>query len=578
MVFKMRILSLGIFSTLFAIGVVTSPRVYGQAATTDTSSDVSNDPVYQSWEAIADVQGCFQCHSTPPPGRPDLSFSRRIELALWVRNDKHAIARRRVEPLTEDQLVGELNKLQDKYSMSIDQVRQWGGLSNILSFQICDKLGYDVSTQGGYDLFLNNCATCHGGYRRGKAGEAAAFSRAEKYQPGISCNYCHQDDAPGASGDWIDKHGVTKAATEWRNLSPEQKTAQGMSDLVNVGTQAANCFDCHIGNRDKNMFVTHVMFAAGHPPLPGIELQTFCSQMPQHWVDEAQVFKSLTEAQFAGRDEYFKTNFPQLYADGKLTPDRTYFQTRKLMIGALAARLQVVELLADSATTERWADYSLYDCAACHHELREPSARQARGYAGAPGRPRQYEWPDALIGVALDVAGPDVRKEVDAKEQKLALAFSMTPFGEPRVVGPVAKELTESLQKAIEAAEGRPFTAVPARAIIKLLAQTPSDKLLVYDSARQVVWAIGAIAAELEAAGEPLPQNLAAMIASLGEPTIAGIETTLPAGRKTFIYRANLDAELERKAAFDIQVLRPKLDMIAREIVIKPAVPVAMAR
>lgn len=551
-----------------------STLVAQESASADANSTTATDPVFLAWQKQSGVQACGQCHYQPGGGfaKPDVSFSRQNELKFWLANDKHAIARRRVEPLNKEELEDEATKLVTELQLS-SLPADWFGASNVLSRRICDKLSYDVATPEGYTTFRNNCLTCHGGYSGENANQD--FAKDGGAQPGISCNFCHQNEENTA---WIQQHGVQDAGKKWRNLSPAEKNAAGMRDLVNVGTQAANCYDCHIGNRDKNMFVTHVMYAAGHPPLPGIELQTFCSSMPQHWQLESAVSTSLEKVSPEVRDNYFKQNFPALFAASpkSVTPGATLWNTRKIVIGAIAARLHGVSLLADSATPERWADYSLYDCAACHHELREPSRRQARGYAGAPGRPRQFEWPEVLLGVALDVAGKDpktntsLRIKVSETEQKLATAFAQVPFGEPTTVASVATELQSMLEVALNLVQSKPITAAGGREVIKRLANTPKTKLLVYDSGRQIVWAIQAIAAELESVGEPLPAELAAKIAALSDPAVTGIEATLPAGRQVFIYPENLNADLERKASYLPDRLAENLAAIAKEIVVLP--------
>jgi hypothetical protein len=546
-------------------GVLTSSRLIAQEATTESNSEAV-DLVRQSWANQTSVTACDQCHYQPRGGiaRADTSFSRQDELRFWLENDKHAIARRRVEPLNIDELSEASEKLRD--TLKAQRLpADWFGASNALSRRICDKLGFDVTQPEGYAKFRDACLTCHGGYQ----GEQynVHFAKDDQAQPGISCNYCHQIDG---KEDWIDVHGGINAATTWRNRTPEEKAALGMRDLVNVGVQAATCYDCHIGNREKNMFVTHVMYAAGHPPLPGIELQTFCESMPQHWQKESDLYKSLEAASFGGLDGYFLINYPTLFEDDrilKLSPQQTYWNTRKIISGAVAARVHTLDLLVQSATPEHWADYSLYDCAACHHELREPSGRQLRGYEGAPGRPRQAEWSQALLDVALVVAGQD-RAEIESLEAKLAAAFAQTPFGDPALIQPIANELKDKWAATLEVVQNRSYRGVSAREIIRQLALTPEDQLLVYDSARQIVWAIQSIAKELQENGEPLPDELSTLIRSLGDASVTGIDSTLPAGRQVFIYPTNLNEDLQRKASFDPRELSKHLQTIAQTIVV----------
>ena len=40
-------------------------------------------------------------------------------------------------------------------------------------------------------------------------------------------------------------------------------------------TGAEVCLSCHVGNAQQGKVVTHEMFAAGHPPISGFEIETF---------------------------------------------------------------------------------------------------------------------------------------------------------------------------------------------------------------------------------------------------------------------------------------------------------------
>src|SRR5205085_7444380 len=51
----------------------------------------------------------------------------------------------------------------------------------------------------------------------------------------------------------------------------------------NPTNRAALCASCHVGNAAEGKFVTHAMYAAGHPLLPSLEVATFSDEMPRHW-------------------------------------------------------------------------------------------------------------------------------------------------------------------------------------------------------------------------------------------------------------------------------------------------------
>jgi hypothetical protein len=299
------------------------------------------------------------------------------------------------------------------------------------------------------------------------------------------------------------------------------------------------------------------MYAAGHPPIPSIELQTYCAEMPQHWQTPSQLHESLGADD---GDPYFQTNYPGVLE--KEGPGRTFWNTRKLLIGALTARKKTLDLIVESATAKRWADYSLYDCTACHHELKTESRRQKREEQGVPGRPRQLEWPNSQlyhIGLQFAKAEPNVRP----LESELNARYSDTPFGDAARTAAAAMTLRAQVTAAIDSAESMPIGEEIAMGVLRGLAKTPASRLLTYDSARQVVWAMRVIADEMEAEGTPLNPALRKLIAGLNEPKIApasiGLATKLPAGRQQFIYPDGLRADLERRDKFNPDELIERL-------------------
>ena len=71
---------------------------------------------------------------------------------------------------------------------------------------------------------------------------------------------------------------------EWHDLGRMSKERHyGMTDLWDPARRAQLCASCHVGDVREGKVVTHAMYAAGHPPLPGLEVATFSEQMPRHW-------------------------------------------------------------------------------------------------------------------------------------------------------------------------------------------------------------------------------------------------------------------------------------------------------
>jgi hypothetical protein len=541
-----------------------------------------SDPIYMSWVAYDPVSKCVSCHvSGPSDGDIDsgksgdlTSFSRQIEMMYWLQKDKHAIARSRVEPFTESQTEDQFNKLFDRLNSQIDSAREAytkrgvkvgpAGLSaipeeligdsNILSRRMCDKLwgSGSVTTPEGYAKFRDNCLTCHGGYQPGAQGFDLASLQAARL--GIDCLYCHQD---GKNDQWVAPHQLPE---KWRMLPPETKARAGLRPLTRTAVQAELCMDCHVGNRAKNMFVTHEMYAAGHPPIPSIEVQEFCKEMPQHWQSQSDLYGSLKD--FQDRDKYFAVNYPGV-TDAN-NAGQVFWDTRNMLIGSLTARKKALDMLVDSVDSHQWADYSLYDCAACHHELESQSYRQLRGFPAAPGRPRQNEWPDAILQIAYafayygDGGGLSTIKQL---EHDIAAAIAEQPFGDPARVRPAADQLRGELARAIATLETKPVDGRIAKAVLTGLSRVPQERIVTYDSARQVVWAIQTIVREMEAKGATVPPQILAIVNDLNEAQ-TGIEVQIPSGRKTFIYPTELEADLQRRANFSPVRLKAKLDQI----------------
>ena len=582
-----RLLSLAILAGLAAAGQAQNanrPR---------TVEERLSDPIYMSWVAYESVSECVQCHAGPSIAGIDsgsdtlTEFSRREEMMFWLEQDKHTIARSRIEPFerdqSEDQLLALYDRMQRQISSARQKYEQIGvqvgpagmkevpeeliGESNILSRRICDKLWGEgaITTPDGYQKFRDACLTCHGGYQPGSEGfDLATLNNARL---GIDCLYCHQI---GDDDRWVTPH----QDPQWREEDPESKSRLGLRNLVGTSTQADLCFDCHVGNRDKNMFVTHEMYAAGHPPIPSIEVQKFCEEMPQHWQTPSQLYESLSD--YDKRDEYFKLNYPGVTErDGA---DKVFWKTRKMLIGALQARKKSMQLYADTAKPQHdWADYSLYDCAACHHELKSVSLRQQRGFPGAPGRPRQHEWPDALLDILYGFGS--LSKAADL-ELRLETQFAMTPFGDPAQVGPTAKQLAVRLKSHVDTLEKAPVNARTAGGLLRQLTETPQSRLFTYDAGRQVVWAMQTIADELTENGVPLNPNVVRTIRRLGDPETVGINAKLPSGRKVYIYPGELGDDLKRRAAYDPVKLKAQLDQIRQELMAwaHPSRPAIAAR
>jgi hypothetical protein len=242
------------------------------------------------------------------------------------------------------------------------------------------------------------------------------------------------------------------------------------------------------------------MYAAGHPPLSGVEMGTLLGKVPAHWTAIGQ--KSDAIKKLLQYDPNEKS------------------QTKSVVLGGVVALREAVTFFAGRAATGRQEnlepDFADYNCYACHHDLKKLSWRQRRGYRYTPGYPDLREWPEALIKIGIFQVSNDSasyqkkKREFREKLVKLHAAVNSRPFGDPGRIGSpndrsaASGELIAWLDRLIsELASSRYDQAAAVRTLQKLSApvdpdDTQYDAYLDFDSARQIAWAIIKIYSDLE--------------------------------------------------------------------------------
>jgi hypothetical protein len=250
------------------------------------------------------------------------------------------------------------------------------------------------------------CIACH----THPAGEPAIEEETAVVHAGISCETCH-----GAGAGYFEPH----MEKQWRFLPSAAKESLGMHDLRNPVRKAENCLSCHLGEVASGKVITHAMYAAGHPPLPAFEMESFGKAMGPHW---KRVWEKSPSIQQQAAEAGYTTEAAS--------------ESQRSLIGSLVALRESSDLVNDYATSYRdrdgqrsWPELALYDCQACHHELRVPSGRQQAGYGGlVPGRPSLVRWPRGLAGVAFAEAG--MPTDVDELVAPWVASLNARPFGD----------------------------------------------------------------------------------------------------------------------------------------------------
>jgi len=389
---------------------------------------------------------CDQCHYSPTP-RVVRDFAMLDEAKNFIASDKHSLA---------------------FLLLKGERGQQMGRL-----------LGMKDVTQE------QQCLSCHANWQQG-------FEKPPHFEKGVSCESCH-----GPSLQWDRPH----SELSWRLESPAAKSALGMIDVRNPVRRAEQCYSCHIGNAPEGKIVTHEMYAAGHPPLPGIEIESFAEQMPAHWRTLAE------KGDFQHREEYLKLNSPQ-DPQGEDWP-----HTKNTIIGGMVALRESLELITDQAHQDstEWPELAAFDCQACHHDLRSPSWRQERIPLVAPGRPTLPEWPFALVKIGLrQIAGDDdkqlksLQDDFIERRKMLYLAMQKQPFGDRAATRAAIAEFLNWLTPNITALEQSRFDESAARRAQAELMTLSDSEYPDFHSARQLVWALGVINQELNLAQNPL--------------------------------------------------------------------------
>jgi len=274
-----------------------------------------------------------------------------------------------------------------------------------------------------------SCVACH----THPAAEPPPEEEDDVVHAGISCETCH-----GAGAGYFEPHMEKR----WRFLSVAEKGVLGMRDLRDPVLKAENCLSCHLGDVASGRVISHAMYAAGHPPLPAFEMETFSRAMGPHW---KRVWEKAPRVQAAAAAAGYHTEAAS--------------ETHRALVGTLVALRSSATLVQDYARLAAepgdrpqapWPELALYDCQACHHDLRIPSGRQAAGYGRlVPGRPTIARWPRAAAGVALAVAGqPD---DVEALLSPWVAVLNRRPFGADADLEPGAPESLERIDAAIRA-------------------------------------------------------------------------------------------------------------------------------
>jgi hypothetical protein len=437
---------------------------------------------------------CKQCHSNPAE---PTELCRMNEFLYWDRLDPHKIAM-------------DWGSKADSATHKTEAARR--------AWEMGDRLKIEDVTRAP------ECIGCHSVVAEPVTTATQNFN--SPTAEGVTCVACH-----GAFSEWAKDHTIPNDPG-WRGLTRDQKWERaGMVDLWDPVVRASACVSCHIGDPDPGMHrqLTHAMYAAGHPPLPGFELASFTQEQPRHW-------------------QLLREKSPKIQDELHFDPSRLE-DTEQVLAGGLVALRRTLELFETQAIDPSgFPEFARFDCVACHHDLDAPGAtgstwRQRRGTAGTPGRPVESSWPLILAGLALESlpspsAAPSDRP-LSSLLDDFHQALTSRPFGDPSATPQAARAIIARIDPVLSGLAGQTRVDAPpggsridapaALRLLRRIAEVGSAEILDYDTARQAAWAFRAIHAELiDLASKP----------GATDPTLASILASVPQARP---FLADLD-------------------------------------
>ncbi len=419
------------------------------------------------------VKACAQCHekqSETYESQEKLSHSdgvftsRMLEYNVWSKHDKHKDAAK---------------------ALTNERSKQIAKIMNLRPDLVHEP----------------KCANCHGVYidpaKEKELIHEDTFQGDDRLASGVSCVACH-----GPVVEWVNEHAALIPRKKWATRTREEKKRDfGLRDLWNPVERAELCFSCHIGNIMEGKFVTHEMYAAGHPPLPGIEVASFSEAMPAHWESLTQKAARARERGAAAKNgPAFLKNAYGVDADAM-----DMEQTRIAAVTGLVALRSSVQIMGNYATEaldakasdRAWPELAFYDCYACHHDLKSKSWRLERGYQGKPGRPTFRPWPFALARFGDRLAEPGA-STLDPAIASWNALFNNIPFGDAKQVSVEADKLNKLIGQRIEQLTAKKIDRETAKRAALDLVDLAKKDVHDFDSARQLAWALRTIEIELQ--------------------------------------------------------------------------------
>ncbi|QDU19941.1 multiheme c-type cytochrome [Urbifossiella limnaea] len=520
--------AVGVLALVFGVvvGLAAGGFSAGAAQPAGARKTIPPAPPAESEVAWIGASECKTCHSEETPEKVELyqetkgfTFVRLWENKVWQAHDLHAEAYKN--------LLTDRNKGKSKAEAN--------RTATIMEDNLRRAYGKDDYTVTGD----TRCLACHATSKF-----PVTPARVAKWAPssfvtteGVGCEMCHGHGSayrsPHRDPVLIDGNPDPDESTKyvpWRDADPARKAAWGLANLRDPAVAAARCASCHVGNLAEGRFVAHEFYAAGHPPLPPLDLLAYTREQPRHWglASEMPFITALAKRDAAKVWNTFH------YKAGESAVARRFAEST---VATLRANLDLTaQLAADAEKTGGGLDFSAFDCYACHHDLKYPSDRQARGYVGPPGRPLFRPAPFALARVIADhAAGVQGGEALAGRgaallevEKELAKAFGAKTFGDPALIQKAVANGTKLSDETLAAVRKLTYDAAARDKLLDAVVAAAGRPVADPEVAQLYAWAYETLA--LDGAGPPpspkdAPQSPPPAVAAL-HAKLAGIVVT----------------------------------------------------
>lgn len=437
------------------------------------SADLTTSEHDESKFTFKGPEACKLCHDKSKPEDMSIEAGKHLDFVALNESLIHDRHQKAFTFMCSDRGFDILRRMEiDDVEQVIDQ------LTRINGQEPCDD-DCENTLRG-----VRQCLSCHANWRP----DRTYPNLRDYFRHGVSCESCH-----GASDQWEDEHKLES----WREKTAEEKQELGMINVRDPVCRAEQCVSCHIGNVEQGKVVTHRMYAAGHPILPNFELGTFTMLMPVHWRELSE------KGGFLSRDKFIEATYPNGYPGF----NGDFPVTRAIWLGSNIGLREYVRLVRDLARvkcgqakpptdiTLGWPELAIYDCFACHHDLKTNIPRNRNRYQEAPpGRVPLAEWQTSL---SLSPMDPDL----DTLFRDLRMAIVSQPFGDAERIHVAADAVIDQLTVLREKLEVRYYEKEYGAEIVEnhlthLLSQN-KQRHYGFPSARQVSWAARAMTIEL---------------------------------------------------------------------------------